>query len=120
FFISCIPFLLAIYLFSNFRGENALLFFLMVLCGILLGVAPLAALVYNSQKEYLKQINVLKTESSRSKAGLDFLRSQINPHFLFNALNTLYATALQENAGKTSEGIQKLGDLMRFMLHEYN
>ena len=49
---------------------------------------------------------------------MDFLRSQINPHFLFNALNTLYASALIENAEKTSDGIQKLGDMMRFMLHE--
>jgi LytS/YehU family sensor histidine kinase len=39
---------------------------------------------------------------------------------MFNALNTLYGTALQENADRTSEGIQKLGDMMRFMLHENN
>ena len=60
----------------------------------------------------------LKTALGRSTADLNFLRSQINPHFLFNALNTLYATALQENAERTSEGIQKLGDMMRFMLRE--
>ncbi len=51
-------------------------------------------------------------------AELSTLRSQINPHFLFNSLNTLFAVALQENAEKTSNGIQKLGDMMRFMLHE--
>jgi LytS/YehU family sensor histidine kinase len=51
-------------------------------------------------------------------ANIDFLRSQINPHFLFNALNTLYGTAIQENADRTSEGIQQLGDMMRFMLQE--
>jgi sensor histidine kinase YesM len=33
-------------------------------------------------------------------------------------LNTLYGSALIENAEKTSDGIQKLGDMMRFMLHE--
>ncbi len=37
---------------------------------------------------------------------------------MFNALNTLYGTAIQENAERTSEGIQKLGDMMRFMLQE--
>ncbi|HEY0059521.1 MAG TPA: histidine kinase, partial [Flavisolibacter sp.] len=46
------------------------------------------------------------------------LRSQINPHFLFNALNTIYGTAIQEGAERTSEGVQKLGDMMRFMLQE--
>jgi LytS/YehU family sensor histidine kinase len=37
---------------------------------------------------------------------------------LFNALNTLYSVSLKENAEKTSDGIQKLGDMMRFMLNE--
>jgi LytS/YehU family sensor histidine kinase len=37
---------------------------------------------------------------------------------LFNALNTLYSVSLKENAAQTSDGIQKLGDMMRFMLHE--
>jgi sensor histidine kinase YesM len=60
----------------------------------------------------------LQTQVSQKSAELSLLRSQINPHFLFNALNTLFAVALKENAEKTSEGIQKLGDMMRFMLHE--
>ncbi len=60
----------------------------------------------------------LQKELGQSTAKLDFLRSQINPHFLFNALNTLYGTAIQENAERTGEGIQQLGDMMRFMLYE--
>ncbi|HWW39296.1 sensor histidine kinase, partial [Pedobacter sp.] len=64
------------------------------------------------------EIFTLKTELGKSDATLHFLKSQINPHFLFNALNTLYGTALQEHADRTSEGIQKLGDMMRFMLQE--
>lgn len=70
----------------------------------------------NAKKD--EEIKALKTELGQSDANLNFLKSQINPHFLFNALNTLYGTALQENAGRTSEGIQKLGDMMRFMLEE--
>ncbi len=70
---------------------------------------------HRSQKN---EVLTLEKALGRSSANLDFLRSQINPHFLFNALNTLYGTALQEQAGRTSEGIQKLGDMMRFMLHE--
>ena len=66
----------------------------------------------------MEEITTLKTELGKSDANLNFLKSQINPHFLFNALNTLYGTALQENAARTSEGIQKLGDMMRFMLEE--
>ncbi|MFA6086362.1 sensor histidine kinase [Mucilaginibacter sp.] len=76
--------------------------------------------VYLSNEEKYKQLTTLKTALGASNANLQFLRSQINPHFLFNALNTLYGTALTEQAEKTGEGIQKLGDMMRFMLHENN
>ncbi|WP_421795637.1 sensor histidine kinase [Haliscomenobacter sp.] len=58
------------------------------------------------------------TEVSQTSAELGALRAQINPHFLFNALNTLYAIAMKENSEKTADGIQKLGDMMRFMLQE--
>ena len=60
----------------------------------------------------------LKTAISQKSAELSSLRSQINPHFLFNALNTLYSVSLKESAEKTADGIQKLGDMMRFMLNE--
>ena len=82
-------------------------------------VIPTAWNIYksrNAKKD--EEIKVLKTELGKSDANLNFLKSQINPHFLFNALNTLYGTALQENAERTGEGIQKLGDMMRFMLQE--
>lgn len=81
---------------------------------------PLAWYIYRRNKERVVQLLNLKTALSKTEANLIFLRSQINPHFLFNALNTLYGTALQENAERTGEGIQKLGDMMRFMLQENN
>jgi sensor histidine kinase YesM len=87
--------------------------------GQLIIVLPLAWNIYqrrNAKKD--EEIKTLKTELGQSDANLNFLKSQINPHFLFNALNTLYGTALQENAERTGEGIQKLGDMMRFMLEE--
>lgn len=80
--------------------------------------APLAWLVYKRQAKGKEEVDKLQKELGQSTAKFDFLRSQINPHFLFNALNTLYGTAIQENADRTGEGIQKLGDMMRFMLHE--
>jgi len=79
---------------------------------------PLTSLLFNKYDSFLGQINTLTYKVDQSSANLDFLRSQINPHFLFNALNTLYASALIENGEKTADGIQKLGDMMRFMIHE--
>ncbi|WP_374950265.1 sensor histidine kinase [Mucilaginibacter sp.] len=74
--------------------------------------------VYLANEDKYKQFTLLKTALGASDANLQVLRSQINPHFLFNVLNSLYGTALSEQAEKTGEGIQKLGDMMRFMLHE--
>ncbi|MES2109861.1 MAG: histidine kinase [Bacteroidota bacterium] len=81
-------------------------------------VVPLSIYLHKIRTKRAAELTNLKTELGTSNAGLQFLRSQINPHFLFNALNTLYGTALVENAERTGEGIQKLGDMMRFMLHE--
>lgn len=80
--------------------------------------APFTWFMFKRQLKGREEVFVLKKELGRSNANLDFLRSQINPHFLFNALNTLYGTALQENSERTAQGIQMLGDMMRFMLHE--
>lgn len=86
----------------------------------LLVVTPLSWLLYQRRRERILQLRGLEKALIRSKADLQFLRSQINPHFLFNALNTLYATALLEGSERAAAGIQKLGDMMRFMLHENN
>lgn len=79
---------------------------------------PLSWLIYKQQKSKLAVLLQLQKDLGNTTANLAFLRSQINPHFLFNTLNTLYGTALQENASRTAEGVQRLGDMMRFMLHE--
>jgi two-component system LytT family sensor kinase len=79
---------------------------------------PLTWVLFKRHLKGNEELYALKQELGQSNASLDFLRSQINPHFLFNALNTIYGTAIQEKAEKTSEGIQQLGDMMRFMLQE--
>src|SRR5690554_4420553 len=81
---------------------------------------PLAQMLFYKYHNLLGRIGSLTTKLDQKSADLQFLRSQINPHFLFNALNSLYGMALQENSERTAEGIQKLGDMMRFMLHENN
>ncbi|PWV48137.1 sensor histidine kinase [Chitinophaga sp. S165] len=81
-------------------------------------VLPLSIWIFNTRQSRSNTILGLRKALDQSETGLDFLRWQINPHFLFNALNTLYGTALMEKAPATSEGIQKLGDMMRFMLHD--
>jgi two-component system, LytTR family, sensor kinase len=81
---------------------------------------PISWLVFRQWKDKILQMKGLETALGQSEADLQFLKAQINPHFLFNALNTIYGTALQEEATRTAEGVQRLGDMMRFMLHENN
>jgi two-component system, LytTR family, sensor kinase len=80
--------------------------------------APLSWVLYKRHMKGKEERDLLERELTYSTANLDFLRSQINPHFLFNALNTIYGTAIMEKAERTSEGIEKLSDMMRFMLQE--
>lgn len=57
-------------------------------------------------------------EEARKEAELSNLRSQINPHFLLNTLNNIYAlTAI--NTQKAQEAIQDLSKMLRHMLYDY-
>lgn len=81
-------------------------------------LAPVQWFVFKRFARNNEELFVLKKELGQTEANMDLLRSQINPHFLFNALNTLYGLAINEKAERTSEAIEKLGSMMRFMLQE--
>ncbi|MDX2285403.1 MAG: histidine kinase [Bacteroidia bacterium] len=53
----------------------------------------------------------------RLEAELKFLKAQVNPHFLFNALNNLYALAFT-GSPQTAPMILKLSELMRYLLYD--
>ncbi len=61
----------------------------------------------------------MQLEVEKSQANFNFLKAQINPHFLHNTLNFLYAKALPLSA-ELSEGILTLSDIMRYALSEGN
>ena len=54
---------------------------------------------------------------AKLEAELRFLKSQTNPHFLFNTLNNIYALAKKQSA-HTADVVMKLSKLLRFMLYE--
>ncbi len=58
-------------------------------------------------------------ENEKLISELAFLKSQINPHFLFNSLNNIYSLAYQKSE-KTPEAVLKLSEIMRYMLYESN
>lgn len=59
----------------------------------------------------------LTTQSMQSE--LRFLKNQINPHFLFNTLNSLYALTLKKS-DEAPEIVLRLAEIMRYMLYECN
>lgn len=64
-----------------------------------------------------KQREVEELKATVKESELQFLKSQINPHFLFNNLNNLYSYAI-ENSPKTPEIILELSGVLRYMLYE--
>ncbi|HMQ46138.1 MAG TPA: sensor histidine kinase [Saprospiraceae bacterium] len=73
---------------------------------------------------YFKQWQVererqLILRSEKLEAELNFLRTQISPHFIFNTLNNIYALALQRHEN-TAPMVAKLSALMRYVLYEGN
>lgn len=58
-------------------------------------------------------------QSQNLESELNFLKSQINPHFLFNTLNNLYALSLKKS-DQAPETVLMLSEMMRYMLYECN
>lgn len=64
-----------------------------------------------------KQREVLKLRNWVKESELQFLKSQINPHFLFNNMNNIYSYAVEQSP-KTPEMILELSSVLRYMLYE--
>lgn len=62
----------------------------------------------------------LKKDEQLAQSEVKMLQNQINPHFLFNTLNMTYRLALQENALKCSEMIERTCALLRYGLDKQN
>lgn len=58
----------------------------------------------------------LSLQKQKSEAELKVLKSQLNPHFLFNTLNNIYSLSL-DNSPKTSESIGKLSAILDYVLY---
>jgi two-component system, LytTR family, sensor kinase len=62
---------------------------------------------------------VLTLEKDKLQIELDFLKAQVNPHFLFNTLNSIYARVFDTDEG-AADLLLRLSELMRYNLYETN
>lgn len=61
----------------------------------------------------------VELENKQLESELKFLKTQINPHFLFNILNNIYTLCYLKD-DKAAPSVMKLSEIMRYMLHESN
>ena len=63
-------------------------------------------------------LRIDELESTTLQSELKFLKNQINPHFLFNVLNTIGRLAFFENAKMTEDVVYAFADMMRYILRK--
>jgi two-component system LytT family sensor kinase len=90
---------------------------------MIIGIASAIKISKNWIISMQKQQNLMKEkleiDLQLRESELRFLKSQINPHFLFNALNNLYSLTL-EKSDKAPEVVLKISSILDYVLYECN
>lgn len=101
------------FIFQQDGFSNTLLFIFIIVFGL--------SIAYFFLMEWAR---VEKMRSDLAAVQLDtevkFLKSQVNPHFLFNTLNNLFSMAQKKGNEDLADGISKLSGMMRYMIYESN
>jgi len=80
----------------------------------IVAITTLLELMY---KAYLQEKHLRELEKEKHSAEMAMLKAQINPHFFFNTLNSLYALTLK-GSDLASKVVLRLSHLMRYMLYD--
>lgn len=79
------------------------------------------AIAYFFLKAWAKsELIQTQLQATQLSTEIKFLKSQINPHFLFNTLNNLFSMAQAKENDELADGISKLSGMMRYMLYDSN
>ncbi|MEM7704576.1 MAG: sensor histidine kinase [Pseudomonadota bacterium] len=68
---------------------------------------------------YRRQQSVLALRDQKRAAELEALKNQLNPHFIFNTLNNIYALAIKRS-DQTPEAVAKLAGILDYVLYQCN
>ncbi|HNY02414.1 MAG TPA: sensor histidine kinase [Bacteroidales bacterium] len=101
---------------ANFTTELIAEFILVL---IFLIVSTLLKVMRDSIALHDVELRMKEVERRKIEAELRALKAQVNPHFLFNTLNSLYALSL-DRSEKAADLVLKLSDLMRYVIYESN
>lgn len=103
--------------FFNLRGDLKARIYDNVIPHFFLVIAGAAFKLVFDQLSLQKKIAELAKE--KAEAELNFLKSQINPHFLFNSLNSVYFL-IDKNNPDARKALHKFSDMLRYQLYELN
>ena len=103
--------------FFNFSGNIKARIYDNVIPHFFLVIAGAAFKLMFDQLSLQKKIAELAKE--KAEAELNFLKSQINPHFLFNSLNSVYFL-IDKNNPDARKALHKFSDMLRYQLYEAN
>ncbi|WP_370479059.1 sensor histidine kinase [Tamlana flava] len=113
FFTYLIDYLFPDYYFISYHsGTKLITLFSIFLVGTTLIKLSVDWIYYNQNENRL-----LKLRNQQIETQLALLRSQINPHFLFNSLNVIYSLAI-ENKAETQHAIVQLSDILRYVIYD--
>lgn len=80
----------------------------------------IAGMAFKLLSDYTKmQKRLLQIAREKAETELTFLKAQINPHFLFNSLNTVYFL-IDKNNTEARGALHKFSDMLRYQLYEAN
>lgn len=80
-------------------------------------VAGFAELIWTRRRLRAQQLTAARAEAAAARAQLLALRSQLNPHFLFNSLHSL-STLVRHDPNAAEEALEQLGSLLRYALDQ--
>ncbi len=115
FFKSIIDYIFPNYFFISYHSGTKLIIMFSIFLVATMLIKLAEDWVYFNRNEN----RVLKTQNLQIQTQLSFLRSQINPHFLFNSLNVIYALALNKKE-TTKDAIVQLSDILRYVIYDSN
>ncbi len=81
------------------------------------GIVGLAVAFKLFQESYLSSKKMQALKEDKLKTELAYLKTQVNPHFLFNTLNNMYVMA-KKNSDTLPDTIMQLSDLLRYQLYD--
>jgi len=101
-------------IFRSYIYVFTLLFEMFLIDIILVAVSCIIKII---KDRYFMEQQMLEIEKEKVTTELNFLRSQVNPHFLFNVMNTIYFQIEKKNVDARLS-IEKFSEMLRYQLYE--